>query len=184
MRDIKENLKDKTILYSQNMRDYQTFERFYKENYSFFFRQAYYLVGDEEVSRDIVSDCYEQLWLAFSRKEVQNLSSFMYTLVRRMCIDHLRREIVKEKYIDFYCQMAPEDIHECQEEEEKLEFIYRTMDKLPQPTKHILEECYLHHKKYQEVAEELDISTSTVKKHIIKALKELRSKMVNYIENR
>ncbi|WP_270575972.1 sigma-70 family RNA polymerase sigma factor [Bacteroides cellulosilyticus] len=166
------------------MHDLHTFERFYKENYAFYFRQAYYLVGDEEVCRDIVSDCYEQLWLAFCRTEVENLSSYMYTLVRRMCIDHLRREMVKEKYVDFYCRMTPETFDECREEEEKLEFIYQTMDKLPQRTRHILEECYLHHKKYQEVAEEMDISTSTVKKHIIKALKELRSQIVNFLEKK
>ena len=166
------------------MQDLQSFERFYKENYSSFFRQAYYLVGDEEVSRDIVSDCYEQLWLAFCRKEVQNLSSYMYTLVRRMCIDYLRHEMVKEKYIDFYSRMAPETFEEHQEEEAKLDFIYRTMEQMPERTRHIFEACYLHRRKYQEVAEELDISASTVKKHIIKALKELRSKMSDFLEKR
>ena len=41
-------------------------------------------------------------------------------------------------------------------------------------TRHILEECYLHEKKYKEVAAELNISISAVRKHIVKALKAIR----------
>ena len=39
---------------------------------------------------------------------------------------------------------------------------------------HILEECYIQRKKYQEVAEELNISVSAVRKHIVKALQVIR----------
>jgi RNA polymerase sigma-70 factor (ECF subfamily) len=41
-------------------------------------------------------------------------------------------------------------------------------------TQLILQECYVNRKKYKEVAEELEISTNTVKKHIVKALKTIR----------
>lgn len=41
-------------------------------------------------------------------------------------------------------------------------------------TRHILEECYVRRKKYQEVADELNISVSAVRKHIVKALSVLR----------
>lgn len=45
---------------------------------------------------------------------------------------------------------------------------------LTPPTDQILDMCYLQHMKYAEVAEALHTSTSTVKKHITKALKTLR----------
>ena len=48
------------------------------------------------------------------------------------------------------------------------------MEKLTPHTRHILEECYIQRKKYQEVAEELNISVSAVRKHIVKALQVIR----------
>ena len=41
-------------------------------------------------------------------------------------------------------------------------------------SKEILEACYIQGKKYKEVAEEMKISISTVKKHMVRALKILR----------
>lgn len=49
------------------------------------------------------------------------------------------------------------------------------LNSLPPLTRRIIEECYFHKKKYKEVAEEMDISPDTVKKHISKALKLLRN---------
>lgn len=48
------------------------------------------------------------------------------------------------------------------------------LDLLPDTTRHVLEECYLNHKKYREVADEMNVCQETVKRHIIKALKLLR----------
>ena len=48
---------------------------------------------------------------------------------------------------------------------------------LPPKTKKVLEECYFNQKKYSEVAQMLNISTNTVKKHIMKALSSLREEL-------
>lgn len=50
------------------------------------------------------------------------------------------------------------------------------MSQLSPPTDQILEMCYLKRMRYAEVAEALDISPNTVKKHIVKALKTLRER--------
>ena len=56
----------------------------------------------------------------------------------------------------------------------KERIVEKMMSHLRPPTDKILELCYLQQKKYAEVAEMLGISTSSVKKHIIKALRTLR----------
>jgi len=50
---------------------------------------------------------------------------------------------------------------------------------LKPPTSDILRACYVEEKKYKQVAEEMGISVSTVKKHIIKALKIVREMRKN-----
>lgn len=44
------------------------------------------------------------------------------------------------------------------------------MSQLKEPTRTVLEKCYLEHKKYAEVAEEMHLSHDMVKRHISKAL--------------
>ena len=65
-------------------------------------------------------------------------------------------------------------VYEYQEQDERMMHISKAMEKLTPHTKHILEECYIQRKKYQEVAEELNISVSAVRKHIVKALQVIR----------
>ena len=52
--------------------------------------------------------------------------------------------------------------------------IHKAISTLTAHTRLILEECYVRRKKYQEVADELNISVSAVRKHIVKALSVLR----------
>ena len=74
--------------------------------------------------------------------------------------------------------MFPEEWVEYNDEANSNYEVYKILDKLPPLTRQVLEGCFLEKKKYKEVAEEKSISTSTVKKHIIKALKVLRDGML------
>ena len=80
-------------------------------------------------------------------------------------------------------QIALEDAG-LDEENEKIERIYKVLDSLTPQTRHIMEECYFNRKKYAEVAEMLNISPSAVKKHVMKALRLLREEFHLYTEMR
>lgn len=61
--------------------------------------------------------------------------------------------------------------------EAKIEKMRQLIGTLTPQTRTILEACYFKGKKYADVAEELGISTSAVKKHIVQALKILREEV-------
>lgn len=63
------------------------------------------------------------------------------------------------------------DVHE-----EKIKAIMGALIELTPRTQQIVQLCYVEHKKYREVAAELDISESAVKKHIMQALSYMRQK--------
>ena len=55
--------------------------------------------------------------------------------------------------------------------------IRKAMEKLTPYNYQILEACYIHNKKYKEVAEELNVSVAAIHKNIVKALRILREEL-------
>ena len=58
--------------------------------------------------------------------------------------------------------------------DEQITLMYKMISEFSPKTRLILEECYFHKKKYSEVAEELGISVSAVRKHLVSAMKNFR----------
>lgn len=154
------------------------FEHFFKENYSRFYYFALHLVDNEEVSRDIVNDAFEFAWKNYKKTEIQNLKTYIYSFIRNKCVDYIRHEIVKNKYADIYLQITQEaEDQDYEEYDERIEIIRQILATLSPQTRLVLQECYINRKKYKEVADDLEISPNTVKKHIVKALKKIREEI-------
>ena len=139
------------------------------------------MVGEKEVCQDIVSDAFEQTWLFAQKNSNFNQTSYMYSLVRNKCVDYIRHETAKAHYADFYMHMFSESDEgdTCKEMEEQISQIYRILQELTPKTRTILKMCYFQKKTYNETADELGISVSAVRKHIVNALKVFRQRIVN-----
>ena len=157
------------------------FEIFFKENYSRFYYFAFQMIGEKEVCQDIVSDAFEQTWLFSQKNPSFNQTRYMYSLVRNKCVDYIRHETAKAHYADFYMHMFNESDEgdTSKEMEEQISQIYRILQELTPKTRTILKMCYFQKKTYSETADELGISVSAVRKHIVNALKVFRQRIVN-----
>ncbi len=131
------------------------FEQFYKENYKPFFFFALRYLDNEETCRDIVSNAFEYGWNHLDYDRVGEWRNLMLAYIHHKCIDELRHRSVKDDFVKAHLQL------------------------LPPKTQLILRECMVNGKTYKEVAEELDITDSAVKKHIVKGLKFLRERVKN-----
>lgn len=156
----------------------KTFETFFKTHFERFYYYALHLLSDEEGSRDVVFDALEYVWHNFSDRDADQWFTYTVSYIRNKCIDQIRHQAVHQKYAEFYIHAVERTEEQtCEEEEMRLAAIRRVMESLPPRTRLVLQECYIHKKKYREVADELEISTSAVKKHIVKALKLLRENL-------
>lgn len=155
------------------------FERFFREHYTALFYYALRLVEDEEACRDIVSDALEQTWNRIEQIPPERLKNYVYTLIHHKCVDHVRRQVAANRYVTFYLQLYGVQMEddEWEEHERLITTVMGLLDKLSDRTRQVLQQCFFHHKRYAEVAQEMDISVSAVKKHIVKALKILRAEM-------
>lgn len=158
------------------MEDKADFNFLFKEYYPQLYYYAFHLINDIEVSKDIASDAFEFIWVNYSKIDKATAKSYLYVFVRNKCIDFLRHQNVHEQYVQIYMKLTEAHVEtEYKEYDERMLRIQKAMSTLTAHTRHILEECYMRRKKYQEVADELNISVSAVRKHIVKALAVIRS---------
>ena len=159
--------------------DKSSFEQLFRDNYGKAYYLALRILHDDEASKDVVADAFELVWRRLQDSDVDKLSSYLLTAVKNVCLDYIRKQNIRNRYVQASVQAVgklsfnPEevDLHE-----EKIQTIMRSLDELTPRTQQIVTMCYVQRKKYREVAEELGISESAVKKHIMQALSYMRQK--------
>lgn len=152
------------------------FERIYKDYYVRLYHYAYDFVDDSGASEDIVSEVFSNLWRDHEPLHQETLSTYLFVSVRNRSLNYLRRQKGKSAY-EAYCRASftEEDDAYWQILEERIAEVRAEIDKMPEKTHFVLEQCYLEGHSYKEVAQMMGISTEGVKKHIVKAFSLLRS---------
>lgn len=157
------------------------FERIFRECYAQLYAFAIGMVRDDELCRDILSDSFELLWNHLNEIEEAHQKSYLYRTVRNKCTDWARSRLSRQRYEVFfktiYGDESDEDGTLLKEAEDNIERMYELIDTLTPQTRRILDECYFKGRRQAEVAEELGISVSAVKKHIGQAMKVLKTNM-------
>ncbi len=155
----------------------ELFEKFFTDNYTRLYYHALHFIPDKEVCKDLVNDTFHHMWERIHTLRVDTALTYTYTHLQRLCIDYLRRmEMMKTKEQAYLKMMSEwnDDAH-WMESEERIRTIMRLVERMPPLTRTIMEQCYVCKKKYKEVAEEVGLSESGVRKHIMKGLTILRN---------
>lgn len=151
------------------------FRRYYEPMYFF----ARHFVDEEEACRDLVMDVFEDLWRHRGGVKTEAAKSWLFVDLRNKCIDYLRRQNRARQY-EVTALLLNEEWAETTdplEQQERERIVARRLDALPETTRRIFEACYVEGKRYKEVAEEMNISISTVKKHVVRALRIVKSQV-------
>lgn len=129
-----------------------------------------------EASEDIIQEFFIRLWEKKLYLNVSsNLKSFLFNSVRNASIDYLR------KHQPYRFVEIEEDAHitdlelDDTEPEEQVRYLQHYLKQLTPQEHKVLMEIVVHNKKYKEVADELGLSVNTIKTHLSRALKFLRS---------
>ena len=159
--------------------DKASFEQLFRDNYGKAYYLALRILHDDEASKDVVADAFELVWRRLQDSDVDKLSSYLLTAVKNVCLDYIRKQNIRNRHVQASVQAVGKQSFNPEEvdlHEEKIQTIMRSLDELTPRTQQIVTMCYVQRKKYREVAEELGISESAVKKHIMQALSYMRQK--------
>ena len=137
---------------------------------------------DLQTAEDVVHDVFLKIWDSETVMLVdENIGNYLCSAVRNRCLDLLKRQVVHDDYMSrAVIDLKMEEIVACDNildemiDREKMEAVYKAIDRLPDKCREVFILAYLEEKKNAEIAEQLHISVRTVEAHIFKALKMLR----------
>ena len=146
------------------------FEIFFKKLYLPLGMYALRIVDDADLAEDLVQDAFTKAWSYLENGgEIASFSSFMYKIVRNICLSYLR---------DRHEMLDESNIPECNDEEIDTSFrdakIWKAIDALPEKCREVFLMSKRDGLSNEEIAEELGISIKTVKNQMTKAFSRLR----------
>lgn len=155
------------------------FEALFRYNFRPLCLYALHYLGDVDASEDVVQECYMKLWEKLEQgTEVNNRRAYLYMTVRNRCLDILRSKGLPTESLkpnDTYGIIDENDLEERSRTEARL---WTAIDSLPEKCREIFILSKRDGLKYEEIADELNLSVNTVRNQISKALKILKEGVI------
>lgn len=149
-------------------------ESLFKEHYQAMYRLAFMMLHDKEESRDIVHDVFARLLDGDIHFDSGKAGAFLLSCVRNGCLNVMRSHDYRERAMhDFPIDDESTSDSEAFESEIKV-----LQDGISHLTPPICREIILLHYRYgltfKEIAAQLQVSETTIYKHLRNALNQLR----------
>jgi len=148
-----------------------------------FFAQKY--VKDFEAAREIVQDAYLSLWEKRETIDMDRpVKSYLTMVIHNKCTNYLRDNRKFDKnilQIENLTEVPEYESADSMVEEELKEKIDSAIEELPEKCKQIFVMNRYENLKYQQIADQLQISVKTVETQMSKALQHMRIRLAEYL---
>ncbi len=153
----------------------EAFEEIYRRYWSKIYFAAYKILKEHEVASDITQEVFTNLWLKRDTAEINNLSSYLYGMVRNMVLKNLRDGKIAQSHLDRMNHVTFVNQTEETVNLNQLQDIYAaSMAALPERCREVFHLSRHENLSVKEIALQMSISPKTVENQITKALKLLR----------
>lgn len=155
------------------------FEHVFKELYRPLCLFALRFTDKTDDAEDIVQQAFADVWdKNINHSAITNLKSYLYQAVRNRSLTLLSQQMDMQPASEFLAEMEDTSEEERMYGAERDARLWTAIDALPPERKKIFLLSKRDGLKYQEIADELNISVKTVENQIGKALKSLRETVV------
>jgi RNA polymerase sigma-70 factor, ECF subfamily len=186
------NLKDSDILEGLVKGDKNFFDLIFKSYYPGLCTFAKDYVRSIEASQEIIQDIFLYLWENHEKLQIKtSLKAYLYRSVHNRCMNYIRdnissshreiqiEELKKQSNLLFF-EIPDSLFEESFSEQIELE-LEQTIESLPEQCKLIFRLNRFDSLSYPEIADRLNISLSTVKTQMSRAMNTLRQKMNKFL---
>lgn len=144
------------------------------------YHYAYGIIGNKELAEEVVSDVFLDVWkLGGAISEINNLKSFLNTIVYRKSITYIRKEMKRKGNIslddvqNFHFPVM-ETASDSIISREEIDRLNGAIDRLPPKCKHVFYLAKIECLPYAEICEQLGIALPTVDYHVKYAMNFLK----------
>ena len=129
----------------------------------------------KEESDEIVQDTFVRIWLYRQKIDPEaGFSPFLITVARNLIYNHIRKNAQWEKYLR---EIDAGPAWEAAKDNELEQFLLKTIHELPDRCRQVFRKSRLEGYSNAQIAEEMNISKSTVENQLNKALKHIRKQL-------
>lgn len=158
--------------------DEDAFSLIYEKYHKYLYVLAYKYLKDSDASQDAVQFVFVKFWE--SRPFIQihvNLKNYLYTMLKNHVLNEIRNNnnaIEKNYELVQFSTMEEVDLLRKIEEKDLMDFLYKSIDKLPKQKKEVCLYKLRGNLSNQDIADLMGISVPTVKTHYAQAIRMLR----------
>ena len=161
------------------------FKALFTEHYKGMYSYACIILKDEVEAEEIIQNVFVRLWEKQTAIQIEtSLKAYVYRMVYNDCMNHIKHKAV---VIKFQKEKTYVMKNETGNAEEKIastqlnEQLSNALRELPEQCRTVFQLSRFEDLKYREIAVQLGISEKTVENQMGKALKLLRTKLVDFL---
>lgn len=171
------------ILQKLSKSDETALQKLYDQYAQMVYQFAFQILKDEDHATEILQDTFLQLWQSRATLDHHsNIKTFIYVICRNKCFNRLK-EI--KRHLRLFEPLSPHSLYEDfihddpLSETEVNEILEVIICKLPPRQQQIFRLSRFEGLSHNEIAQQLAISSNTVKNHLVAALKFVKSEFKN-----
>ncbi len=162
------------IIHEIRKKNEKVFKNFYEKHYIELLIRANGYLFDKDTSKDMVQEVFIYVWENASSLNIKSsLIGYMHTMVKNRCLNYLKSIKVTEnlEILEFNINLMSDQSDSVFEKEKQGVYrdVLEVVDALPEKMRQIVKLKFINNYKYSEIAEELNISTNTVKTQLKRA---------------
>lgn len=166
-------------------RDEAAFELVFKTHYKNLYAYAFTILKDEEEAEETVQQVFFKLWERSEQLSIPgSVAAYLYRAVHNESLNFLKHQKVKEGHrlhVAYSMKNKSEQPQGRMIKKELEEKFREALNELPEQCRTVFQLSRFEDMKYRDIAGKLDISVKTVENHMGKALKILRTKLVDFL---
>lgn len=172
------------LLQSLARGDEKAFEQIYSRYGPIVYRTAKQFLQNDQLAADLLQDIFITIWIKRDIFfNVKNLSAYLITMSRNLALTYLRdmaKEVIEKEKWAAVLPATENDTEQKLNRKTLGKILEESINQLPPQQKRVFSLAKLEGLSYGEIAREMNISTTTVKQHIIAANKAVRRRLEEY----
>jgi RNA polymerase sigma-70 factor (ECF subfamily) len=151
----------------------ETFDRCYETLCAYAAR----ILRDRVEAEDVVQESFVKWWEVIQGNREACSRAYLYRTVRNACIDRMRQP--KEEMVSVHAvDGEAEELFQVESEEDgRAECLMEAINSLPEKARMVFHAICVNERKYQEVADEMNVSINTVKTQLARSIRLLRERV-------